>query len=193
MNSDNIMQRALGEQWQQLPPALQQHYQHADNKDIGTLDVEYPRFMQPYLNLLRLFGALLNRPGQGINTTVKKQMRGNTQYWERSVQYQNGKTLHFKSRWVFAKDNELIEYVNPLLGLRMAVTVINGELHYQGKHMVLRLGKLLIPIPEWLLLGHTTIIETAIDDRHFTMDFRLHHPIFGQLYRYAGRFKTQID
>ena len=55
---------------------------------------------------------------------------------------------------------------------------------------VAKLGPLTIPIPEWLTLGHATIVEEALDDTHFAMDFRLTHPLFGQLFRYSGTFEA---
>jgi hypothetical protein len=45
-------------------------------------------------------------------------------------------------------------------------------------------------LPEGLLLGHTEIEERAIDGESFAMDFRLIHPLFGQIYRYSGVFST---
>ncbi len=187
------MQQALGSQWELLPASLQAHYQEGNNTDIGKMEISYPRLMQPYLSLLRIMGALVNQRGSNLPTTVEKFMENGTQYWKRSINFPDGKVIYFKSHWVYAQNNELIEYVNPLLGLRMAVSVVDHQLHYQGKHYVLKLGKLLIPIPEWLILGHTTIIETAINDDEFEMDFRLKHPLFGELFRYAGRFITKAN
>lgn len=186
----NIMQQALGEQWQQLPDSLKVHYQTQTNQDIGNLSVEYPRFMQPLLSFLGLFGVLIARWGKDIPTTVQKQMRGNKQFWERTIKFPAAKQIKFKSVWIHSSGNRIIEYVNPFLGLCMAVHVDEGKLYYEGKHFVLNLGLFRLPIPEWLLLGRTTIVEQAIDNRHFSMDFRLTHPLFGLVYRYAGMFRT---
>jgi hypothetical protein len=188
MNQQALMQQALGPQWAQLPPALQAHYQLANHTDVGALDIEYPGFMQMPLNLLHGIGALLHRRGEAVPTTVKKWMDGHTQHWQRTISFADGRIIHFKSHWHYGGGNELIEYVNPFLGLRMAVHVDDGKLIYEGRHFVLKLGSLKLPIPEWLLLGHTSIVETAETDHQFTMDFRLRHPLFGQIYRYAGTF-----
>lgn len=190
MNNKSLMQIALADQWQQLPPALQAHYQLNTNSDIGQLNIEYPIFMQPFLTLLRLFGVLINRRGENIDTTVEKHMQGDTQYWKRSIRFSQDDIILFNSFWVHAARNELIEYVNPFLGLRMSVHIENNQLHYEGRNFVLKLGKLLIPIPEWLLLGHTSIVETGISDTEFKMDFKLKHPIFGLIFRYSGKFKN---
>lgn len=191
MNKVNLMQQALGAQWQQLPAALRAHYQDTANIDVGALDIEYPRLMQPFLNFLRLLGALVNRRGTAIPTTVEKYMEGNIQRWKRTIRFPDGKIIYFKSHWVYVGDDKLIEYVNPVLGLCMAVHVEDGKLFYQGKYYVVKLGKLRLPLPEWLILGHTTIAETALDANHFAMDFRLRHPLFGQIFRYAGKFTTE--
>jgi len=185
-----LMQQVLGDQWEQLPPALHRHYQHSDNTDTGLLDIDYPSFMHPYLSIMRLFGALINKRGKNIPTTVPKQMKGDTQYWKRSICFPDGGTVLFKSHWKYAGGNELIEYINSFLGLRMAVHAEDGHLYYEGRHYVLKLGSVLLPVPEWLVLGHTTIEEKALDDEHFYMDFRLQHPLFGQVFRYAGKFHT---
>lgn len=189
----SLMQCALGEDWRQLPPALQAHYRYGRTTDTGRMDIEYPRFMQPCLALLRVFGALVHRRGRDVTTVVEKSVVGDRQYWRRTITYPDGRTIRFNSFWVNAGGNQLIEFVNPVLGLQMAVHVADGKLHYEGVRFVAKLGRLLIPIPEWLALGHTTIVEEALDATHFAMDFRLTHPLLGQVFRYSGKFAAESD
>lgn len=186
----SLMQRALGEDWHKLPPALQAHYRFGTTTDTGYMDIEYPWFMQPYLSMLRIFGALLNRSGRQVPTVVEKSVMGERQYWRRSITYPDGRAIYFNSFWVFAGGNQVIEFVNPVLGLQMAVYIEDGRLHYRGVRFVAKLGRLLLPIPESLVLGRTTIIETAVDETHFAMDFRLTHPLLGQVFRYSGEFEA---
>jgi hypothetical protein len=184
------MQNALGADWDKLPPALQAHYRFGKTIDNGYMDIEYPRFMQPYLSVLHLMGALIDRGGRQVPTVVEKSVVGERQYWRRTITYPDGKVVHFNSFWVFAGGNQMIEFVNPVLGLQMSVHVEDGKLHYRGVRFVAKLGRWLVPIPEWLVLGHTTITEHAIDATHFAMDFRLTHPLFGQVFRYSGTFEA---
>lgn len=72
----------------------------------------------------------------------------------------------------------------------MVARVEDGRLHYRGVRFVVKLGPLLLSIPEWLVLGHTTIVEEAVDETHFAMDFRLTHPLLGLVFRYAGEFEA---
>lgn len=189
MNS--LMQNALGTDWDKLPPALQAHYRFGKTIDNGHMDIEYPRFMQPYLSILHLMGALIDRGGHKIPTIVEKSVIGERQYWRRTITYPDGKVVHFNSFWIAESGNQMIEFVNPVFGLQMAVHVEDGALHYRGVRFVAKLGRWLLPIPEWLVLGHTSITEHAIDATHFSMDFRLTHPLFGQVFRYAGTFEAK--
>jgi len=184
----SLMKRALGAQFEQLPVTLQGHYKEGASLERGHLDIEYPRWMQPFLTFLRLLGALVNRRGPRVPTQVEKWDSPEGQRWRRTISFPDGKVVYFNSRWVAGPGNHLIEFVNPLLGLEMAVHVANGKLYYEGVRFIVKLGGLQIPIPEWLLLGHTTIEEQGVDECHFAMDFRLTHPLFGQIFRYAGTF-----
>lgn len=186
----SLMQGALGAQFELLPPALQAHYKAGPAFENGYMDIEYPRWMQPFLSLLRLVGALINRAGQQVPTQVEKSDNGLQQTWLRTIRYGDGAVVYFNSTLVAGAGNRLIEYVNPLIGLETAVHVEAGKLYYEGVRFVVKLGRWLLPIPEWLLLGHTTIVEEAVDATHFAMDFRLTHPLFGQIFRYAGRFEV---
>jgi hypothetical protein len=186
-----IIQTALGADWERLPPALQAHYRPGTNVDAGHLDIEFPRWMLPVLTLLQAFGALVNRSGTRLPTTVEKRVVGDRQVWKRRIAYPGGRAGCFDSFWVAAGGNELIEYVNPLLGLQMAVSVDGARLRYRGIRFVVRIGRWRLPIPEWLALGHTEIVEEAIDETRFAMDFRLRHPMFGQVFRYSGVFETR--
>lgn len=186
----SLMQQALGADWDKLPPALQAHYRFGTTTDIGRMDIEYPRFMQPFLSLLRVFGVLVNRRGQQVSTVVEKSVAGERQYWRRTITYQDRRVIYFDSFWISASHGQVIEFVNPVLGLQMAPYVTGGRLHYRGVRLVVKLGSILLPIPEWMALGHTTIVEEAMDESHFVMDFRLTHPLFGQLFRYSGKFEA---
>lgn len=192
MSEFNIMKQALSSQWSSLPPVLQAHYQPGKNRDIGKLTVEYPGWMQLFLNVLHMFGALLNRKGQDIQTEVEKTMQGETQYWHRTLMFDDSNKIYFKSQWHYTGENKLEEFVNSLLGLCMSVKVKDDKLFYEGEYFILKLGKLKLRLPEWMFLGHTTIVEEQVDAENFKMDFRLTHPLFGQIYRYTGTFCTKL-
>jgi len=155
--------------------------------------VEYPAFMQPVLFALSFLGALVRRRGKAVQTHVEKSVVGQRQCWRRTLIYADGETLHFNSMWELGPDGHVLEFVNAWLGLQMHPFVVDGQLHYCGIRFVVRVGRWALPIPEWLALGHTDIVERAIDAHHFAMDFRMTHPVFGQVYRYSGTFRANAE
>jgi len=187
----SLMQLALGEDWEKLPMSLRAHYQLGPNVDIGHMDIEFPAWMKPYLRVLHRLGALLPRSGKRIPTRVEKDVVADRQYWRRTMRFPDGDAVTFNSFWISAGGNRLIEFVNPVMGLEMTVRVEEERLHYEGTRFVLKLSRLVIGLPEWLILGHTTIVERGLPTNAFAMDFRLTHPMLGQVFRYAGQFSTE--
>lgn len=190
MNSP--MQRALGEAWNSLPKALQTHYSAQACMDQGQMDIEFPVWMKPILIVGRCLGALVHRRGHRVATLVNKHLEGTAQLWRRYLTYDDGQVIEFHSRCCCPSANTIVEWVNPWLGLQTSVHVENGQLHYHGECLQLKLGGWLLRVPENWLLGHTRIEEWACSDSQFEMDFRLTHPWWGQVYRYSGRFETAV-
>ncbi len=189
-----LMQRALGSQWHELPAGLQNHYkQQADGSSYeqGWLSISYPRWMQWPLNVMRLFGALVNKAGTEAPTQVSRQMDGDTQRWMREINYADGHKIVFNSQVTYHQENILVEHVNRLLAMRLAVSVRQNKLYYKSRGYVLKLGKWQLLIPEWLALGYGYIEEEALSDDRFRMNFWLKHPLFGELFRYRGEFTIE--
>lgn len=184
----SLLAQALGSAWQHLHPTLQAHYAGGTVQEEGAMDVEFPRWMAPLLWMLRWLGALVHRAQSQVHTVVQKHTEGTRQSWKRTLTYSDGQTLRFNSVWVLEDGKRLVEYVNPWLALELAPQVVGERLHFEGVCFVLRLGRWQWRLSERWLLGHTLIDEHALDARHYAMDFRLVHPWFGQVFRYAGRF-----
>lgn len=187
-DSGSLLAQALGPAWQHLHPTLQAHYAGGAVCEVGAMDVEFPGWMTPVLWLLRWAGALVHRAQPQVHTVVRRNTHGKRQTWARALTYADGQVLRFNSTWVLEDGARLVEYVNPWLALELAPEVVGDALHYEGVRFVLRLGAWRWGLSERWLLGHTLIDEHALDDTHYAMDFRLVHPWFGQVFRYAGRF-----
>ena len=103
------MQRALGEAWDRLPPALRAHHLAGPSTDKGAMDIDYPRAMQPWLYLLGTIGALVSRRGRLVRTTVEKLMDGERQHWRRTMRFEDEQVIHFNSIWVPSTPGRFIE------------------------------------------------------------------------------------
>ena len=187
----SVLQQALGDDWQRLPTSLKAHYIGVQNQDEGYLTIIYPKIFTPVFYLLYMIGALLHRQGTKLFTTVTKRVdRKGVQHWERSVQLENRKIITFNSRWIYFGDGQLIEFVNPFIGLKMSVSLKGNSLHYEGDSIVLNFFGKHVFISEKIFPGHTTIVEKPLNDQVFYMDFKMTHPWFGCWYQYSGQFKT---
>jgi len=186
------VQQALGEQWNELPAGLKAHYIMSGDvhRERGHLDVEYPRWLQWPMNITVRLGALLNRRGKAIPTTVERRLKDGQEYWLRTLVFPDGETKQFTSKTVCDGPMRLIEFSNEHLGLRMRLSFADGCLRYHSDGYVLKVFGRLLRIPEWLALGYGSIEERAVSDNRVVMDFRLRHPLLGQVFRYSGEFEV---
>lgn len=182
------MARCLGAQWAQLHPTLQAHHAGGRVQEVGTLDVEFPRWMVPVVWCLQWVDALVHRAQSAVHTVVDKETTAMGQTFHRTLTYADGEVLRFNSRWVAEPGGRLVEYVKPWLALELAPRVVGDTLRCEGVCFIVRLGRLHLRLSERWLLGHTVIEERALDAQRYAMDFRMLHPWFGQVFRYAGTF-----
>ncbi|MFZ2725048.1 MAG: DUF4166 domain-containing protein [Methylococcaceae bacterium] len=187
-----FMQRVLGEQWRQLPIAIQRHYQLTDGQISlleGKMNIRYPVLLFPLIWIIHLFGGLVLWRGNGVNTQVKK-MAGHNEllYWQRRVDYIDGNSDYFNSQMLYIADHEVKELIGFGFGLRLAVNVINGDLVYRSLGHYWQCGKFSIIIADYLLLGTAIITEHALSENSFYLDFKIEHPLWGETYSYCGEF-----
>lgn len=184
----NPLRQALGAKWVQLPATLKAHYRDGRTRECGVLEVMFPRAMRPVWWLLSRFGALVDRPGGNIATTVLRHSVPEGQRWERRLRYPDGGECTFHSTWQHTAHGTIVDFVNPFLGLELAPDVVGEALHYRGVAFVLKVGAWCVALPRWLTPGQAFIVERSVDANHYAMDFRLVHPLFGLLFRYSGVF-----
>ncbi len=193
MNNIPLLQKALGEDWSRLSPVIQRHYTIANDSFScvrGDMSIGYPDYLLPLISLIHLCGGLVSRRGEKIQTRVEKTISAqNTElHWQRTLQYPDQKKDYFYSRMTYLQDKELIETVRFGFGLRLKVSVDNGNLVYRSNGHIWQCGKFRLTFPDWLVLGKATIIETPISEKAFKLDFTIKHPIWGKSYWYNGIF-----
>lgn len=182
------MQCRMGADWARLPAVLRRHHQGGAVVETGMLEITIARRARPLVALLGLLGALVRRPGRQVATTVTRRMRDGRQHWHRRLRYADGELADFDSHWDLVDGRHLVEFVDPVLGWELVPAVVDGHLQVRGQRYVARLGGRLWTVPSWLTPGAALIVERAVDDRHYAMDFRLVHPLLGEVFRYAGTF-----
>ena len=190
----SILQKALAEDWDQLPAVTQRHYSVPRDSNTclkGNMEIGYPSYLFSLISLIHLCGGLVSRRGKHVETLVEKTIsaQNETLNWKRTLTYPDGKKDYFYSQMVYLQDHELIETVRFGFGLRLRVSVENGDLVYRSNGHIWQYGSLRLTFPDWLVLGKATIIEHAISDQQFRLDFSIKHPLWGKCYWYHGIFK----
>jgi hypothetical protein len=191
------MQKALGEQWEQLDDIVKRHYAMApgvssDMTIHGTMEqVFHSNLAKLFLLPGRVFGALVPYRGSDVPTQVRNWTKTDdtkAMFWHRTLRFPGKPPTEFKSRMEYAGGDEIIEYVNFGLGIRMGMSVNNGALVFTSRGYVWDLGVGHISIPTWLILGDAEIVERALSEKTFYIDFRMEHPLFGKTFGYCGTF-----
>lgn len=197
MNNLPVIAQALGEEWHKLHPLVRRHYDIRPGVDShivieGVMDeVDFSRRAAPLIAMAGLFGALLGKRGRAIPVTVCNTTRGDSpaMHWHRTFRYPGAAPRLFESRMAYAGGNEIIEYVRFNLGIRMAMSVEDGALCFESRGFRWDNSALPIPIPDLLLLGHSRIVERAIDAENFAIEFETRHPLYGRSFAYNGQFR----
>lgn len=198
MDTTPVIAQALGEQWDKLHPLVRRHYGIAPGSESQVVmegvmgEVHFSRLAAPLVHTASLFGALVAERASAIPVTVINSTRHGdpAMHWHRTFRYPDGRERTFLSRMVYAGGNEIIEYVRFGLGIRMAMSVVDGALLFEsrGFHWGSNPASGL-PIPDLLLLGRSRIVERAISAEQFEIEFDTRHPLYGRSFGYNGTFR----
>jgi hypothetical protein len=192
-----VIQQALGERWNKLDTIIKLHYGLKPGCDTqlylqGTMrEVYHSKIGKLFLLPGRIFGALVPYKGREIPTEVKNWTSEENQqamYWHRKLFFPNKKPVIFRSRMEHIHDNEIIEYVNYGMGIRLRTYTRDSALHFRSLGYVWKIGPITLSIPNWVILGDAEIVEKAISDKELIVDFTMTHPLFGKTFSYSGSF-----
>lgn len=191
-----VFQEVLGEDWHRLGEVIRRHYFLRPFSDDticvkGTMhEVEHSAFAKVLLPFARIVGALVPYRGRDVPIEVHyaAQPGDGTLHWNRVFHFAGRRPFHFRSHMQQIGPGRVIEFVRFGVGMRLKVTAEEGALVFRDEGYVWRLFGRDLPLPVGLLLGTGYIEERPIDERSFSMRMTLKHPLFGELFRYSGRF-----
>ena len=191
-----IFQSVLGAEWASLGDIVRKHYSPRPfSRDAVTVrgamnEVWHSRMAKVLLPMARLAGALVPYRGRDVPIEVHYSARhdDSTLHWNRVFHFPGRAPFHFRSHMEVADGNEVIEFVRLGIGMRLVVTAEDGALVFRGRGYVWRVLGRDWPLPLGLVLGQAYVEERPADVDRFTMKMTLIHPLFGELFRYDGRF-----
>ena len=110
---------------------------------------------------------------------------------DRVFRFPGRKPVRFRSRMEHIGGNELIEFMRFGIGWKLAC-------HWDGTKVILahrgyiwRMFGVNFPVPLALAIGRGHAEEVPLTDNDFSMWTHSSHPLFGQVFGYAGSFRIE--
>lgn len=198
LKAEPIFKSVFGEQWNELPPVMKNHYAnraYTQDETIveGILDVKCSGPIKWFAWIFWLMRGIPPHTENNVPVTVHFRSEPNAKYFHfyRTFHFQNRKPYRFYSRMIQTHDNELIEVMWTRLGWRMSYLFEDGRVKLKHKGYALCAFGHFIPLPITFLLGRGDAEETVVDDNTFDMSVTITHPLWGELYGYKGRFQVK--
>jgi hypothetical protein len=111
------------------------------------------------------------------------------QIWTRICSRRNGfpQVIHSSKR--FEGPTGLEEYVGFGVSMGLRIFVENEALLFRSAGYSIRLGRLRLPLPEWLTPGDLTVSHADLGCGAFRFTLEIVHPRFGKLLRQSAVFR----
>ncbi|GAB6042970.1 DUF4166 domain-containing protein [Endothiovibrio diazotrophicus] len=195
-----VIQRALGAGWERLAPVVRRHYDlRVDGERAASIrgvmaEVHHNRAALPFLWFGRLFGALVPYRGRQVPVTVRNWVEEGSpevMRWHRVFRFPGREPWSFRSTMEHVQGDEIVETVRFGMAIRMAMSERNGALLFEGRGYRWRIGGFTLHLPEWLILGHGRIVEEALSETRFRIEFEMRHPLLGRTFAYSGEFELE--
>lgn len=197
-----IYKQALGKEFDQLHPKLQQRYALPPGTEFRAIGVMKkimggPKWVSPFFAWTVKRKFLFPETGHNIPFTIVNQSfvddQGNHKvYWERAFEFKKNKRYFNALMSLEPEGRRILDYLGepPLFysDLFCAVDEHGGIRMTSGKQRLI-IGNWSIPLPR-LFQGIVEVVE-RYDDEHeqFTIFVMIRNPLIGRLFHYEGEFK----
>jgi len=111
------------------------------------------------------------------------------QIWTRICEHRHGfpQVIHSSKR--FAGPTGLEEYVGYGVSMALRISVEHEALLFRSVGYAVQIGRLRLPLPEWLTPGDLTVTHADLGGGAFRFSLEIVHPRFGPLIRQSAVFR----
>jgi len=200
MTENSIFETVLGDDWNNLGEAIQQHYLLSPYSNdyicaSGVMsEVTHSTIAKLIIPFGRIFGAIVPYRGKNVPVDVHHESSESNSniHWRRVFKFERG-DFCFTTVMEPTKENEVIEFVRFGLGIRLQVSVENDALFFKDTGYVWRVLGRGFSFPGGWIMGNVFVVERPLDERWFSMSMKLTHPLLGDLFGYKGKFEVISD
>ena len=136
---------------------------------------------------------LVYERGAPMIVTVTEDAACGGQTWTRISARSSGfpQVIHSCKR--FAGPTGLEEYVGCGVSMALVVSVVDEAMRFSSAFYSFQLGRLRLPLPQWLTPGDLTVTHRDLGEGRFRFILELVHPRFGRLIRQSAVFREAVS
>ena len=190
------------EEWGRLPLAVWRRFSKrlaggGTIVYVGEVDDSYhSRIGWWFAQLARLIGGPLptgSETGVPLVVTVTEDAASGGQVWTRICARKRGfpQVIHSAKR--FAGPTGLEEYVGFGISMGLRLSVEGEALVFRSTGYFAGLGRLRLPLPEWLAPGALTVTHADLGDGAFRFTLAVVHPRYGEIVRQSATFREAVS
>ena len=186
------------EEWGRLPLAIWRRFSKrlADGKTVvyvGEIDeAAFSRIGWWLAQVARVIGGPLPTAAETevpMIVAVTEDAASGGQIWTRICARRHGfpQVIHSSKR--FAGPTGLEEYVGYGVSMALRISVEHEALLFRSVGYAVQMGRLRLPLPEWLTPGDLTVTHADLGGGAFRFSLEIVHPRFGPLIRQSAVFR----
>jgi hypothetical protein len=137
--------------------------------------------------------SLAYERGAPITVSVTEDAASGGQTWTRISGRASGFPQAIHSCKRFAGPTGLEEYVGFGVSMALTISVVDEAMRFSSAFYSFQLGRLRLPLPQWLTPGDLTVTHRDLGEGHFRFTLDLVHPRFGRLIHQSAVFREAVS
>jgi len=194
-----LIKNALGAAWQNLHPHIRRRFEHnpAAEQPLyyqGELDQLWCSRTGKWLGRLTapfVGGALIPHCDRDVPVDIAVFGKPDSPaiFKRRWYRLHNRPPIIFTSKMLPSQDGALLEYVGAGLGMRLLLSVVDGDLHFHSDGYFWEIAGVRVPIFPFFTPGKTWLIHRNESAERFSIHIAITHPWLGLTFLQTGWFQ----
>lgn len=198
VSEGELFKKILGAEWNSLHPEIQARF--AKNPTLGA-----PLFYTGFLSELTcskvgkcigllagpfIKGALIPYNDQDIPVDIQVYSKPNCDFIfkQRIYRLHKRKPIQFTSYMRESEKGEVLEYVGAGLGMKLVLSVCEGNLYFKSDGYFWDILGWRMPIPDWLTPGKVNLSHCNDSVNQFNIRIEIRHVLWGLTFSQVGVF-----
>ena len=193
-----LFKKILGPEWLKLHPDIQRRFDKnpvpgTPLRYTGTLDELKSSFVgkiMGFFTLPMIKGALIPYDDANFPVDIEVYCKRDSDaiFKQRIYRLNKRKPIQFTSYMRESAKGEVLEYVGFGLGMKLVLSVRDGNLHFRSDGYFWELFGVRIPMPGILTPGETDLMHMNQGENRFRIRIAIKHCLFGMMFTQAGEF-----